>query len=136
MLSVLITAHPGASSYFLGSVVAYSHAFKTSLLGVSPHTLAAHGEVSEEVVLEMLRGVFEKTGADYAIAVSGIGGPTGVGTSQSVGTVCAALGKRGEKAESKTFHINGDRKTFILATAHHLLHALFRKASYAAKDVL
>ncbi|MFI5335096.1 MAG: nicotinamide-nucleotide amidohydrolase family protein, partial [Chlamydiales bacterium] len=72
-----LTAIPGASEYFLGSIVTYSNSLKEGLLGVSADTLKKHGAVSREAVHEMWTGLLKKTGADYGIAVSGIAGPTG-----------------------------------------------------------
>jgi len=67
----------GASEYYLGGVVTYSDKMKIDLLGVDPKILEKDGAVSEEVVCQMAKGLLVRTGADYAIAVSGIAGPGG-----------------------------------------------------------
>ena len=72
-----LTNVPGASEVFLGGVVAYSNAVKQKFLGVRADTLARHGAVSEAVAREMAEGARKKFGADFAIAVTGIAGPTG-----------------------------------------------------------
>ncbi|MGH2739915.1 MAG: competence/damage-inducible protein A, partial [Actinomycetota bacterium] len=70
-----ITSAPGASRYFAGGVVAYSHEAKRDLLGVSKDTLEEHGAVSEVGALEMARGAAERFGADIAISTTGVAGP-------------------------------------------------------------
>jgi len=122
-----LTAVPGASSYFLGSLVTYSNQLKEDLLGVSPETLKNHGAVSPEVVHEMWTGLLKKTGADYGIAVSGIAGPTGGSSEKPVGTVFYALGKRGEKPQINTLHFKGNRQTVILRTTKWLFGLLLKQ---------
>lgn len=83
----LITAVPGSSEYFKGSVVAYSNEVKTNVLGVDPGDIEKYGAVSEEVVKQMAEGVKRLTGADYAVSTSGIAGPDGGTPEKPVGTV-------------------------------------------------
>lgn len=127
MLATLVTSRSGASDYFLGSIVAYSNAMKEQLLGVSPATIQKYSELSVETAAEMLAGVFNKTHADFAIAVTGIAGPKGGTDQKPVGTIWAAIGERGKKPDLITFHVQGDRQTVILSTANHLLEALRRQ---------
>ncbi|MBS0603435.1 MAG: CinA family nicotinamide mononucleotide deamidase-related protein [Verrucomicrobia bacterium] len=121
------TSIPGASDYFLGSFVVYSNEMKEQILGVSKQTLQTKGAVSEETVREMLEGVFKRTSADYAIAVSGIAGPTGGTAEKPVGTVWAAIGERGNPADVGKFMSFGSRQTIILSATNQLLGALWRK---------
>jgi nicotinamide-nucleotide amidase len=86
-----ITNVPGASKIFPGGIVAYSNAAKQKFLGVRAQTLARHGAVSEPVACEMAEGARGKFGADFAIAVTGIAGPTGGTKAKPVGTVFIAL---------------------------------------------
>ena len=86
-----LTALPGASDYYRGGIVAYSNEVKECALGVSHATLEAHGAVSEATVREMVEGVRQRLGADYAIATTGIAGPTGGTPTKPVGTVWIGL---------------------------------------------
>ncbi len=90
-LAHLISRVAGASSYYKGSILAYDNTIKESVLGVKAETLQAFGAVSEEVVVEMALGVKEIMGVDYALATSGIAGPTGGSKEKPVGTVWAAI---------------------------------------------
>ncbi len=129
-IASLITALPGASEFFLGSLVAYSNQLKRECLGVSEKTLNTYGAVSEEVVREMLAGIFKATGADWAIAVSGIAGPTGGSPDKPVGTVWGAIGERGKPAETAQMVLPLSRETIIAVSANRLLGALWRKVRY------
>jgi len=113
----------GSSQCFGYGVVSYSNGAKESMLGVSPLTLAEHGAVSEDVVREMAEGVLNLSGADYAVAVSGIAGPGGGSEEKPVGMVWFAWAVRKQKKTSiyaEKHLIKGDReavrtRTVILA---------------------
>jgi len=81
------TAVSGASSVLNGSVISYANEIKSQWLEVREETLITHGAVSKECVEEMLTGIIKLASADYAIAVSGIAGPTGGTDEKPVGTV-------------------------------------------------
>ena len=85
------TAMAGASAYFRGGVVAYANEAKRDILGVRMEDIECFGAVSEVVALEMAEGVRRITGADYAIATTGIAGPTGGSKHKPVGTVWMAI---------------------------------------------
>ena len=121
-----LTALPGASNFFLGSTVVYANGMKEKILGVSPETIRDKGAVSQEVVQEMLQGLFRLTQADYGIAVSGVAGPTTGGTpGKPVGTICYALGLKERPPQVGTFHVKGSRETIILLTARTLFGLLW-----------
>ena len=82
-----LTDVAGSSTYFLGSIIAYSNKIKTDLLGVSENTLKAHGAVSEEVALEMAEGILNNTHADIGISTTGISGPDGGSGEKPTGLV-------------------------------------------------
>lgn len=129
LMAAHLTALAGASDYFLGSFVTYSNSLKTNILGVSEAVLRQRGAVSQETVAAMLDGVFKQTEADYAIAISGIAGPTGGSDLKPVGTMWAAIGQRGQTPDIGTFLAKGNRRTRILSTTNNLLGALYRKVS-------
>lgn len=121
----LITAIPGSSEYFKGTVVAYAYDVKEDVLGVQHSTLETKGAVSEETVTEMLNGLLQKTTADYGIATSGIMGPGGGTEDKPVGTVWVAVGSR-EKMIAKRLHFRFDRLKNIELTATNALLMLFQ----------
>ncbi len=119
----LITSIPGSSGYFLGSVVAYANAVKTSFLGVDEAALQTHGAVSERVVCQMAEGARSKLKSTWALATSGIAGPDGGTESKPVGTVWIALaGPNGTQAHK--FMFGKDRERNI------------KKSAFAAIDLL
>ncbi len=91
MIASKFTAMAGASAYFRGGVVAYANEAKCDILGVRMEDIECFGAVSEVVALEMAEGVRRITGADYAIATTGIAGPTGGSKHKPVGTVWMAI---------------------------------------------
>ena len=90
------TAMAGASTYFLAGLTTYSNEAKVSLLGVDPQLIEQYGAVSEEVARVMAEGTRRVTGADYAVATTGIAGPTGGSELKPVGTVWFALATANE----------------------------------------
>ncbi|WP_300904675.1 competence/damage-inducible protein A [uncultured Alistipes sp.] len=90
-IAARFTALPGASAYFRCGVVAYSNEAKHDLLGVDPQAIERHGAVSEEVARQMAQGVRRAARADYAVATTGIAGPTGGSERKPVGTVWIAV---------------------------------------------
>ncbi|MBE6200188.1 MAG: competence/damage-inducible protein A [Rikenellaceae bacterium] len=85
------TAMAGSSAYFLAGVVAYANEAKRDILGVNYDDIMRYGAVSEQVARQMAEGARRITGADYAIATTGIAGPTGGTTQKPVGTVWIAV---------------------------------------------
>ena len=89
-LAAALNAQSGSSAYYMGSVVAYDNSIKEQVLGVKHTTLEEYGAVSEQTLREMAEGVRALMQTDYAIATSGIAGPTGGTTDKPVGTVWIA----------------------------------------------
>lgn len=121
-----LTHFPGASKYFLGSIIAYSNELKTSLLGVPESTLAKYGAVSAETVESMLKGILERSGSDYAVAVSGIAGPTGGTPEKPIGTVWCGVCKRDSAPDVWKFHARGTREMVIERCVSALLTKLLQ----------
>lgn len=123
LIAKRVTDVAGASAWFLGGVVSYSNEAKETALGVNEATLAAHGAVSEETAREMAAGARERFGATYALAVTGIAGPTGGTPEKPVGTTCFALAEGGLTA-SETRSFGGGRAWVRLRAAQHALDML------------
>lgn len=85
------TAMAGSSAYFLAGVVAYANEAKRDILGINYDDIMRYGAVSEQVARQMAEGARRITGADYAIATTGIAGPTGGTTQKPIGTVWIAV---------------------------------------------
>lgn len=106
----LITSVPGASAYFLGGVVSYANDVKIKVLGVNKNDLEKFGAVSEPVALQMAQGVRRLTGADYAVATTGVAGPDGGTPEKPVGTVWIAVaGPEGASAKKFLFSHTRER---------------------------
>lgn len=95
-IAARLTSISGSSEYFNGGIVAYSNDVKMGLLHVSSETLAQHGAVSEETVIEMVKGAMKALKTDCAVATSGIAGPNGGTPEKPVGTVWIAAGYKNE----------------------------------------
>lgn len=104
-----ITAIPGSSSWFEYGIVSYANQAKEKLLHVNPQTLLQDGAVSQAVVEQMVAGVLALSGADIAVAVSGIAGPSGGSIEKPVGTVWFAWSLATGKIHSQCFYFSGDR---------------------------
>lgn len=126
-LAAHLTAIPGSSNYFLGSLVTYSNRLKEQLLHVSNQTLETKGAVSLETVKEMWEGVIQATGADFGVAISGIAGPSGGTASKPVGTVHYALGFKSMNPDIGTLHFKGGRSVVILRTTKMILGLIWKK---------
>ncbi len=123
-LAKVLTDLPGSSEWFDRGYVTYSNAAKQSMLGVREATLIAHGAVSPETVSEMTRGALRESGADLALAVSGIAGPGGGSDTKPVGTVCFAWQRRGGEPRVSRERFDGDREAVRSQSVAYLLARL------------
>lgn len=123
LISSLCTRVPGASAWFNEAMITYTNAAKIRQLGVSSRCIAEHGAVSEQVVRQMAEGARTHSGSTYALATSGIAGPSGGSIEKPVGTVHIALA-----TPSATLHkrlmLPGDRFTIQRRAAHGVLNLL------------
>jgi nicotinamide-nucleotide amidase len=103
-----LTKISGSSNCFDGSVVTYANRIKHEWLGVEELTLEKYGAVSEQTVKEMLLGAIEISKADFALAVSGIAGPTGGTPAKPVGTVYIGVADR-KSLKVELHRFKGDR---------------------------
>jgi nicotinamide-nucleotide amidase len=121
LIASLITDISGSSDYFNTGYVTYANDTKMSMLGVSQATLDVHGAVSEETVSEMLSGTLERSGSDYAIAVSGVAGPTGGSEEKPVGTVYIGVANEQGK-HVKRYQFGTERIMNKVLSAHVALN--------------
>lgn len=121
-----LTNVSGASAVLLAGLVTYSNEAKQQLLGVPAETLATHGAVSEATARAMVEGVRARIGSDYALAVTGIAGPTGGTPEKPVGTVFIAFT---DGVTTKVINpINAfDRETFKYVTSQQALELIRRR---------
>ncbi len=112
-ISHLITEVSGSSAYFMGAVVAYDNEVKINKLGVQRQTIISHGSVSEQTIIEMAEGCRKSMNTDYAIATSGVAGPSGGTASKPVGTCWIAIACPNGKTIAKHYHMGNDRHNTI-----------------------
>ena len=120
LIGALLTARPGSSDWYLGGVISYANSVKERVLGVSAGDLAAWGAVSEPVVRAMAAGACRVTGADAAVATSGVAGPGGGSPDKPVGTVWIAVALRG-RTWAECLHFSGDRDAVRVQAARQAL---------------
>ena len=124
-LGAALAAVPGASDVFLGGVIAYANAVKQELLEVSLAALEADGAVSDSVATAMAEGVRRRTGATWALAVTGVAGPGGGSGDKPVGLVHIALaGPAGCSSEGVRFGSSRGRSWIQLLTVGEALNRL------------
>lgn len=126
-LAKAITDVPGSSVVFGHGVVSYANSAKESFLGVQNSTLEEHGSVSEPVVTEMADGSLNLSGADIAVAVSGVAGPDGGTAEKPVGTVWFAWAIRNHgkvHVETGCQHFDGDRELIRELTVVYALQGV------------
>ncbi len=121
LISHLMTAVAGSSSYFLGGVISYANSMKETYLGVDTDLLKQVGAVSPEVAASMAQGMRKKSNADISISITGIAGPGGGTEPKPVGTVFIGFTHDG-KTKVKEFHFSGNRYEIQHITAQTALN--------------
>jgi nicotinamide-nucleotide amidase len=127
-IACAITDIAGSSGWFDRGWITYSNDAKIELLGVRADTLATHGAVSEVTASEMAAGALAQGGADLAVAVTGVAGPSGGTPQKPVGMVCLAWARRGGAIDTVTSRFPGDRAAIREATVVAALSGLLARA--------
>ena len=122
-LSDRLTNIPGSSSFFVGSIIAYSNAVKTKLLDVSPALIKRHGAVSSAVAAQMASGIRRRFKTSYGIAITGIAGPSGGSAKKPVGLTYIAASS-GKKTVCLKYRFNGSRTSIKNQAATKALQLL------------
>lgn len=120
-----ITRVAGSSAWFEAGFVTYSNRQKTAQLGVPAELFERVGAVSQEVVEAMVRGAQQQSGARFAVAVSGVAGPSGGSPEKPVGSVWLAWGDA-EQCYSRRFQFGGDRQAVRKQSVITALSGLLR----------
>ena len=126
LVAAAITAVAGSSDWFDRGFVTYSNAAKVDLLAVPSATLARFGAVSTETALAMAEGALRGGGAQWAVAVTGVAGPSGGTASKPVGTVCFAWAGPGVTETLRT-QLQGDRAGVRSESVHIALKGLLER---------
>ena len=126
-----VTAIAGSSAWFDRGFVTYSNAAKQDMLGVPAITLARHGAVSEQTARAMAQGALGHGHGTWAVAITGIAGPTGGSPEKPVGTVCFAWARKEGGCEAQTCHFAGDREAVRSQSARHALAGLLERLAAA-----
>ena len=125
LVAAYLTHLSGSSAVYLGGISAYDNRIKTALLGVPADVLARHGAVSAPVAEAMAAGARERTGATYAVSLTGVAGPTGGTPEKPVGTVYLGLATpAGARARRLDLAAAGDRAAIREAAAAEAVREL------------
>jgi PncC family amidohydrolase len=127
LVADLIARIPGASQVFWGSFVTYSIDAKIRMLGIDGALIQKFGAVSRETALAMAGGALAKSGADYAVAVTGLAGPDGDGSGVPVGTVWVATAAVRGESRSAGFKFPGERNEVRAAAAEKAITELLKR---------
>lgn len=126
-LAKAITDIAGSSAVFGYGIVSYSNGAKESIIGVQNKTLEDYGSVSAEVVTEMAKGTLRLSGADIAVAISGVAGPDGGTKEKPVGTVWFGWAVRdgtNAKVDTRCERFTGDRELIREASVAYALQGV------------
>ncbi len=121
-----LTSVAGASAYYKGGVVAYANEAKEQFVGVHHETLAEHGAVSRATAEQMAVGCRKRFATDFAVATTGIAGPSGGTAEKPVGTVWIAIADK-NGVEAQCFQLGNDRQRTVVRAANQALRWLQTK---------
>lgn len=120
----LLTREPGASDFLLLDAVTYANSAKARVLGVDEETIRWHGAVSPEVAEAMARGAKRVAGADVALSLTGVAGPSGGTDSKPVGTVYIAIARADGAIDVQLRRLSGGRERIQVLAAYEALQAV------------
>ena len=123
-----LTAIAGSSAWFERGFVTYSNEAKQEMLGVDAETLTAHGAVSEATAVAMANGALRYSRADWALAITGVAGPSGGSPDKPVGTVCFAWAGPEAPCDTETCYFQGDRSAIRRQSVLHALDGLLQRS--------
>jgi len=109
LVAAALTAIPGSSRVVERGFVTYSNQAKSTMIGVPPELIEAHGAVSAEVARAMAEGALTHSDADVSLSITGIAGPDGGTAAKPVGTVHIAAASRGAVTLHRPCRFDGDR---------------------------
>lgn len=127
LIAGAITEISGSSQIFGRGFVTYANEAKVEMIGVPMNMIESHGAVSEPVARAMAEGALSRSGADIAIAVTGIAGPGGGTTEKPVGLVYLACARRGQPTLHERHIFPGDRTAIRLATVSAALDLILKR---------
>jgi len=125
LLAARITEVPGSSAWFAGGFVVYGTAMKTRLLGLDPALVEQHGVVSEAVAVAMAESARDRTGATYALSVTGEAGPEPATPGVEPGTVWIGLATP-DSATARLFRFPAGRERVRRFAVQNAMHMLWR----------
>jgi len=126
LISSMLTKQAGISNVFDGAIVSYANRIKESWIGVSADTLKNYGAVSENCVSEMLSGALAASDADFALATSGIAGPSGGDKTKPVGTVFVGVKSKNQDMSIVRLLLEGDRHYIQTQSAYYAFKLLLQ----------
>ena len=128
----LLTSISGSSTYFVGSVVSYATHVKTTVLGVNPSIINQFSVVSEEVAMQMSKGVLKVLNSSLAVSTTGVAGPSRGEDGQEIGTCWIAVTNGNTTLTKKFFYPYLDREDFIKIISNNALNLVvqFVKENY------
>ncbi len=126
LISTMLTKQPGISNVFDGAIVSYANKIKESWIGVNADTLENYGAVSENCVSEMLSGILAASNADFALATSGIAGPSGGDKAKPVGTVFVGVKSKNQDMSIVRLLLEGDRHYIQTQSAYYAFKLLLQ----------
>ncbi|MCL2845735.1 MAG: CinA family protein [Chitinivibrionia bacterium] len=124
LISAAFTQQAGASAWYFGSIIAYDNSIKHNILGVSSDILQKYGAVSKECVEKMLIGAQKMLATEWAVAVSGIAGPSGATPDKPIGTVFVGISHKGEILEVSHNQFSGNRSEICLQSVQKAVDML------------